>query len=273
MSLPSQSFSVTFSNPSSSSSEKLLTLDQESWEVHTGKMTMANIVRYVRSLMFPDENNQESYVDCGLDSEGRVATVIHVYPLRMNVGYHLYTSYGDLTSRPVISEDPQQEIIKFENASTASLRLPCFGISEWEWLGLIYDVNNNSIPSPSVSFEGKTITLSESIGGSPQPVYGTVQLTYRTFKKSHGLIVTPRTDVIEGAFSAAVWAVFDGGIEYTELSEPPGAESVHGGFTCGGGSSTNVETPDDLPQHPNGEINKYTDIEYCTQILIEERTS
>lgn len=260
-----QSFSVTFSNPSSSSSEKLLTIEQEGWEVFMGTVTAANMIRYIRQLMFGEA--EDVYVDCGLDGDGNVVTVVHVYPLRKDVGYRLMTSYGNLSHTPTITDDYKEQIIEFTNSDEASLTYPCFGVAEREWLGTVYDADDNPIRDPAITYEGRTLSL-------PQKVHGTVKLKYKMYRKSYSLTIEPREDETESAFSAAVYAVYDGGIEWLVLSTPPGAEDVNAGGTCGKGGWTNFQVaPDDLPFHPAGDFNKYIEIDYCNQVVSEERTS
>lgn len=257
-----QSFSVTFTNtPPDSSSQDLLDLEQDSWESYVGRLTAANMVRYIRNMLFGEA--EDSYFDCGLDGEGRCVTVIHAYPLTSDLGYRIYCSYGELGSGIITSFD-ETEIVEFQNSSTASVKYPCQRIVDREWLGTIYDSQDNPLAHPPIEINGKELIV-------PEKIWGTVKLTYRVYRRSYGLTITPRADQIEGSYSAAVWAIYDGGIEYLVLSEPPGIDNYSTDGRCGYSSWTNVEfAPDEPPKHPAGDFDKYIDIEYCTQIDISD---
>lgn len=263
-----QSFTVTFSLPSSdSSSDQVLMIEQESWEAFVGSLTAANMVRYIRNLLFGTDD-QEPYIDCGVDEEGCVVTVINVYELYPSVSYRLYASHGVLGVN-MVTDFEEEEIVKFGNADSTSTRYPARRIVDREWMGQVYDSNDQPIADPPITIDGKDLIL-------PQPIYGTVKLKYMVHRHSYGLRITPREDEVEGAFSAAVYAVYDsgenydGGIEHHMLSNPPGIDSIAFGDQCGRGGGVYVDVADDdPPQLPNGEVNKYTEIEYCTQLPYE----
>lgn len=256
-----QSYGITFQHPQSETvdldTRAKLILDQPvGWSDFAGYMTEANLVRYLGLLLYGEEF-YSPVMECGLE-DGKLVTVIQAYPYTSSLQYNIYTSYGELANAGL--EFPElTTLITFTGANSGTVSYPIQSIVSTDWLGNVYDMNDNITTPPGVVYSGDEVRLTNT-------VHGTLELKYKTRRTNYLLTVEPREDTedYETKFDTFVWATYFGGLAWLKVSEPPGADDLTGDAPCG--YITNVKFKKPPPSNPDPK-DKETLMDYC---LLEE---
>jgi hypothetical protein len=144
--------------------------------------------------------------------------VINTYPRQPGLVYRLHTSWGTL-SGPRGGRTTVTEILNFTLTAEERVNYPCHGIKRVAWLDVCYDSAGAIVPNPTLTVGADSISI-------PEAVYGSVEVTYDTEKYSHLLYVPRREGAIEEFFSAAVYALYQGGISWLEIDVPVALEAL-----------------------------------------------
>ncbi len=238
----------------------LLLIEQEDWRPYTGVVTLGDMVGYLAALLYGEDFQDR--IDCGLTG-GEVVCAVFVYPRRAGLAYQFHTSHGILSERRI--EDIEvEEGVNFSLSNRAAPHYPPLAIFEAEWLAEVYDVAGNLISPPALIISGGEIR-------SAVPCYGSVQVRYTTERHSY-ILTAPRRDdgqTIDNYYSAVVYGVYAGGINWLEIDMPPGIETFESDpeADCGWGSvSGSISRPDheEQPVQPRPK-NRKTVVDYCSQ--------
>lgn len=259
--------SITFSNQSLSQEPfDALLIEQDDWKPYTGIVTKKDVVRYLASIFWPEESFNPQF-DCGIVG-GEMICPIYVYPYTQGLAYQFKTSYGTLSERAEDTIDVT-ETVNFSLDTEVTTKYPVRELKSVEWVDVVYDETGTITTAESITFENMTLTIGT-------PVYGSARVEYTTERHAYVLTVTPRTDVAENLFSAAVFAVYAGGIQWLEIEPPPGAdEYLEGTEDCSFGwrSTGSVTYPDDSGNRPKA---AYADrkivMDYCSNTQISDDT-
>jgi len=264
------SITVNFNDPDEVAGLRdLLIIEQKEWVNTIGKIKMSDFYNFSYSILA--SKAYENSIDCGLDSDGSCTSLIYVYPRIVNLAYQMCASYGFLSSRQ-IDDFNHKELISFNIAKKAYLTYSPSGNTSYSWLGSVYDSAGNVRSSPNVSIdEFGHIVLSEK-------VYGTLKVDYPLQRHVYTLTVEPRgsgTDM----FGAVVYGLYDGGLSWLEISNPPDIDEVSGGSVVCGGMNYSMSddeydpNPEDESPLDAPEVNRRIVYDYCSQVLISDETT
>ena len=260
------SFTVNFSESKDDLGLRdMLILSQEDWVNNTGKVRMSDFYNFTYNVL--QNGTTTNDVDCGLNSDGSCTSIIYAYPKVSDLSYQLHTSYGELSDRAV-DNYKHQELISFDIDKEADLTFtPTSGVS-YSWLGSVYDKTGNVIGNPSVSID--------SLGAISLPlkVYGTLKIEYSVTRHKYSLTVNPRDDGSD-LFGAVVYGVYDQGISWLEVDNPPDVNELSNGSISCGGLKVTVEDddePDDGRAPPTSapKVNRVITTDYCSQEVLSD---
>jgi hypothetical protein len=256
------SLSISFASPEISVLSDVLKIVQKPWESKTGLLTKAKFYTAVNSLL--QGSIFENPIDCGFNSDGSLTSTIYVYLEDSDFPYVLKTSYGVLGSK-YGENAAHEEIIQFSFSDSATLEFtPVTGSISYEWIGSTYSLDGEIVNAPTIAIDSKKVSLSSS-------VYGSLKVNYTAFRHVYTLTAYPREDTEENIFSAVVYSLYEGGIEWLSLTEPPNADDIALNSNCG----WRVIDPDDgadpdefrLPIVEPSSITWIYD--YCSQELVD----
>lgn len=248
---------------STATSLDLLYIEQRAWLPWTGQVTKPQLVRYLASLLYSEAYQDQ--IDCGL-SGGSVVCVVDVYPKRAGLAYQFFTSHGQLSARSEALVVIEAETVDFQMATAASPQYPPREILSVAWAGPCYLVDGTEIAQPLLTIEGSTLV-------SARACLGTALVSYRTERHSYVLTAPRRDTALDNHYSAVVWGVYSGGLNYLAIELPPtiaefeaDAEAV-----CGWGGSATVTTqdPDSSEVQPSPK-NRRTVYDYCSQLIASD---
>lgn len=228
-----ETFVTSFSNEQSSESLGALSIVQEEWKQTTGMVSKVVFFSYVLNAI--TRNPYPAIpVDCGFNTDMELQSTIYVYPKPLNLNYSLKTTYGRLSSRR-ISTVRESESVAFSISNSASIKYMPEQTPTYEWVGVIRDAQGGILQTPpTVTFDANNVYLS-------QKVYGTLLLKYTVVRHSYVSTVVPREEGAEDFCGAVLYAPFDGGISWLEMSVPPSIDDiVSGASLCGGSTQGNV---------------------------------
>jgi len=193
-------------------------------------------------------------------------TSIRCYPLVEDLVYQFFTSHGTLSER-FIEMVVEEEELSFTLTTEEVPEHPPREMLSVEWMDECYDSSGTVVDQPALTIDGKKVTI-------PSPVYGSAMVRYRTERHSYTLSSPRRDEAIDDHYSAAVWGVYDGGINWLQIEMPPGIETFEADAEaeCGWGSgSGTLIGPDDDP-YPVADTThtRITDVDYCGQEIIKE---
>lgn len=247
----------------------LVLLEQARWDAYAGLLTRVNLLRYLAAQFFPDEgeDEQDSFVDCGMDSSGGLTLGLAVYELANRVSWRLLSSVGVLGETTRI-ERPERRAISFNLAKSASLPHPANRILSARWLTGPYNADGAKIAPPDLGLD----TQDRRIVHAPAPIFGSVALTVQV----QAAISTVRLDA-----AAAEQALIAGWSEFAvclpeggrpvglELQAPPGAaELAESSQPCGRHWSIRVTHNNDTPKAKPAD--KHINCDYCDLQCDEE---
>jgi hypothetical protein len=253
---------ITYAQPLPDQGD-LLMIEQEEWGKNTGVVTTAEMMRYVSAWVY----NQlyRASTDCGV-VDGQLTCTINIYPRMPQLVYQLHTSWGNL-SGPRGGMTTVEEILNFTLTTEERPRYPVHSISAAHWLAECYDVSGAVVTPPALTIDGDAIVITE-------PVYGSVQVRYRTERYSHTLSIPRREDALEEFFSAAVYALYSGGLTWIEIDLPNSFDEANATERCGLSGSGSVTWPEDDPRPiADNPYRRKTVVDYCSQTIISDEIS
>lgn len=248
----------------------LLIITQEDWANNTGKVLMSDFYNFTYNAL--TSQTITNNVDCGLNANGSCTSTIYTYPRVSDLSYQLHTSFGSLSDRKVESYE-HQELISFDIDNEADTEFTPSGNVSYSWIGSVYDSAGNvrSVPSVSIDSDGVIVLSSK--------VYGSLKLTYSVTRHIYKLTVTPRTYGSD-LFGAVVYGVYENGISWHELQNPPDLDDLtEGSVSCGGLSVDDTDTDSDASDTdddaPNTapKVNRVITTDYCSQVVISDVTT
>ena len=262
--MSASTLTLTYQRPQSSRTPRdLLQIEQDDWRPYTGVVTVGEMVGYLANWLYSEQ--YDSMIDCGLVGDDVVCTV-RVYPREPNLAYQFYTSWGTLSARSVAMLEIE-ETINFAMEARVSPEHPPRSIASAEWLDDCYDLEGNIISPPALAIDGEEIVSSVACYGSVLVSYVTEQHTY--------LVTCPRrAEAIDNNFSAVVYGVYSGGLNWLVLEMPPGIDAFEADqeARCGwGGISGSITGPEDGVPEDTTKADKLTVVDYCSQQVADER--
>lgn len=250
---------LSYSTPSVDGGD-LLMIEQEEWGKNTGVVTSAEMLRYVSAWVY----NQlyRASTDCGM-VDGQLRCQVNVYPRVPGLSYQLHTSWGSL-SGPRGGTTAVEEILNFTLSTEERVKYPCLEILDVDWMAECYDASGAVVTPPPLTIDGNAIVITA-------PVYGSVQVRYRTERYSHTLSIPRREDALEEFFSAAVYALYSGGLTWIEIDLPNSFDEATATERCGLSGSGSVTWPEDDPRPiADNPYRRKTVVDYCSQEIISD---
>ena len=238
----------------------LLTLEQEEWKAYTGLLTKANMVRHIAFKLFGGKWNPQ--IDCAISGE-RVTSTIYAYPATPTLPYRVLASYGELSEgrvqTPVLTET-----VHFRLETEQGLRYPAHSLVSANWL-TAYDAEGNQIPAPGITIKARSV-------GTAFPVYGSLQIKYRTFRTAHTLSMEARDDALEHFWSAYILGLPLGGEPVLlKFDPPPTAEELTAmAAECGGRIGLSLEWEEQDPANRVTPGKKEEVWDYCGGNFLRE---
>lgn len=263
--MTSQSLTLTYATRATAGEPlDLLKIEQDDWATTTAVVTEEEMVRRIMAILYQDEV-PGSRIDCGMVG-GVMTCAIRVYPLVPGLVYRLHTSHGTL-SEPLVEEIEETEDLAFQLTDTETIRHPARSISEVVWLSDCFDADGGIVAPPALSASGQEVT-------SGRAVYGTARVTYLTERHTYALGCPRREGALANFYSAAVYGLYAGGLNWLEIEMPPGIEEYEENpdADCGWGSVGGAITaPEDEP-YPVEEGNRMriTVVDYCSQLVASD---
>ena len=253
------SIAITYQQPTPEAID-LLMIEQEEWARNTGVVTTAEMLRYVSAFVY----NQlyRGSTNCSM-VDGRLVCTVNVYPRVPGLAYQLHASWGEL-SGPRGGLVEITEILNFTLTTEERPRYPVRSISAVRWLAECYDPSGAVVEAPSLAIAGDAITI-------PAPVYGSVEVRYQTERYQHTLAIPRRDDALEEMFSAAVYALYDGGLAWIEIDLPDSFDEATATERCGLSGSASVTWPEEDPRPvADNPYRRHTLVDYCSQTIISD---
>lgn len=228
-------------------------------------------------------------IDCGVNADGSINTVFYAYIYDDSRPFRIETTNGTIVLTAIESSYAVTELLTFSSANTLELQYPCNHVQSFVWKNTVLDSGNNKVYNVTHDTDKFSVTLSEK-------VYGVAEITYLTRRNVYQLRSTQIPDATENIFDSVVYAYYDGGVEWLEITMPEGSDNFadpetecgyHAGSAAvstivnpdygGAGSQTYIEKGDDgkawPPKHPGGTTDKKIYIDYCTQEITRETLS
>lgn len=257
---------VTISNASSVTPLDLITIEQEEWSPYTGYLTKANMVKIVASYLYGTDFG--ATIDCGI-ADGQLVTLIYAYPKIADLDYTMRCSRGTLSER-LVEFVEETEVVNFELEDIASLSHPARELISYDWYDefKVYDKTGKEIAYPVVTIIDNEVSLS-------QKVYGSVEVTYQVERHTYGITVEQREESIENFYSSVVFATYEKGIKYLELTQPPNSDELNENLdaSCTGGYKINgsfsSEDDDDTSSMSRNADRKIV-VAYCEQEVLTD---
>ena len=262
MSDMNQSITVTFASGEEVSFRDALIIEQEPWVNTKGQIKKSDFYKFSLGVMV-------SYVphlnlDCGLDSDGKCVSTIYVYPKIHNLNFKLYASYGHLSTLEKASYT-LEEVLTLDFNLEGSLKYTPDKRGGSVWIGAVYDKDFHILEGedrPGISFEDDgTFTISKK-------VHGILKVSYTVERYTCNLTVTAR-DSGSDLFGAVIYGIYENGISWLEISNPPNVDELSNGSSlCGGlkiDDDDDDEEPDDDYEEPEVSlVKREIKYDYCS---------
>ena len=265
--MPSHALTLTYATRTTARSPlDLLQIEQDDWATATGVVTSAAMVRRLSAILYDEDRRDELRLDCGMAGDS-VRCLVRVWPLVPGLVYRFATSHGTLSER-LVEEISETEDVFFQLSTTEQVRHPVRSIESVEWLADCYDADGAIVAPPALSASGQEVT-------SGRPVYGTARVIYTTERHTYALTCPRREGALANFYTAAVYGVYAGGLNWLEIDMPPGIEEFEQDpdADCGWGSAGgSIDWPEDEP-YPVEESNRtrITVVDYCSQEVASDR--
>jgi hypothetical protein len=224
------SLSVALTQEASDSGDYII-LEQKPWGKGVGVTSVLQGLQAIVAALLPEGAWPE--LNCGGDADG-IYPILYIYPSKLNFDYKLRVSYGHLGGQEVdiVYRD---ETIQCNGADSVSIDYPPYGSVSLQWVGKCYDILGTEVVKPDVSDIGRKIFLSHK-------VYGTLRARYVVRRFKCDITIPVRPLAIENKTQCTAYAVWDKGLTWEEIEEPPGYDATTG--DCGNGVEVEVD-PDD----------------------------
>jgi hypothetical protein len=261
--MSSHGLTIGLNGPTSPDGRDMLQIQQEEWGAYVGTVSIADMVREVSNRVFGTTYDSNPW--CGVSDEGDVVSTIYVYPRTPYLLYQFFTSWGRLSSRYETTLE-LTETINFRLSASVQPDHPPLVILAAEWLDDCYAADGTVISPPFLTIEGGEIHSSAI-------VYGAVSVRYTTLRHTYTLNQPRRTSAIDNQYSAVVYGVYEGGINWLVLQMPPGLDTIEADEAASCGWGGELRMPDDdsqpWPVSPGG-ADRRTVVDYCSQTIISD---
>lgn len=249
--------SVGVSFSSSASTSLGLILEQEEWEDGVGVVTKEYIVKHIASLL--GYGSTPPTIECGVNSLGYYESAIIAYPYDADLVYDIGISHGYMADNPTIYRETITQSVDFSHSKTQALDYPVHEEGSLTWLMGPWDYEGNDVDPTELAFSGNTATTTTKVYGTAAAVYETIAHRYS--------ITVPARGAVENKYESVVWARWDGGYTYEELTSPDNAEDAEDQeVTCYDTVSISSDDPFTAPYADDS--NETVEIDYCTQTEI-----
>lgn len=254
-----QSLAITFARPAIDPAELLL-IEQEEWARNTGVVTTAEMLRYVSAYVYGQLYG--SRTRCPLVN-GQLRCTVNVYPRVPGLVYRLHTSWGTLGGpRGGLTEIT--EILNYTLTAQEKVKYPCREIRSARWLDVCYDADGAVVTPPALVVDDDGLVIAD-------PVYGSVEVRYTTERYSYQLAVPRREEALEAMFSAAVYALYQGGISWIAIDLPDSFDETTADDRCGLDGSVSLTWPEGDPRPvSDNPYRRHTVVDYCSQTIISD---
>jgi hypothetical protein len=256
------SLTISLSREPGLDARNLLQIEQEDWAAYTGVVTRSEMVYAIANTLYGTSYDPATW--CGL-VDGNVVSTIYVYPRIPDLAYQLHTSWGSLSQRREATIE-LTEILNYRLTDAVQPDHPPLAIRSASWLDDCYDAAGTLVAPPALTIESGEIR-------SAQKVYGAVTINYTTIRHTYTLNQPRRETAIDNQYSAAVYGLYEGGINWLVLEMPPGIEAFEADpdAWCGWSGSGRVIDDDKEPWPVNpGGADRRTTVDYCTQKIISD---
>lgn len=241
----------------------LLLIEQQEWEKNVGVVTTGEMLRYISAYIY--SQMYSSRTNCGFAGDALTCT-IHVYPRVPGLAYRLRTSWGNLGPRRG-GLTTITEVVDFSLSTEEALKYPVREYLDAVWLDDCYDVNGAVVDRPALTYADGILTLE-------QAVYGSAQVRYVAERHVYTLTIPRREDALESFFSAAVYGLYRGGINWLAITGPPGVDEDDLDAKCGLDGDSTVKDDEDEPIPVTDEpYTRRTVIDYCSQAILSDEIS
>jgi hypothetical protein len=240
----------------------LLLIEQEEWDTYTGMIKKSELAEFVRARLWGGD--YQSSVDCGFVDDEIVCEIL-VYPREPQLLYQFYTSWGRLGPRQE-SRPELEEIINFRLTAEESPQYPCEAIPYAEWLTECYDAEGALVPNPAFIITGGSIRI-------PAPLYGSIRIRYQTNRHRYILSLPRRPDAFADHYSAVVYGLYAGGLNWKDVEMPPDIETFEQDATADCGWGRGQFGPEERNYPPIVHtVDRETVMDYCRQAIITDET-
>jgi hypothetical protein len=240
----------------------LLQIEQGEWSTYTAMVTKTELAEFVKARLWG--GSFTSSIDCGFD-DGEIVCEIFVYPRDPFLLYQFNSSWGRLGPRQE-SRPELEEIINFRLTDAESPQYPAEAIHSAHWMAECYDSSGAVVSNPPLFIDGGTLRISPA-------VYGSVRVRYQTNRHRYVLRCPRRYDAHSNHYTAVVYGVYAGGINWKIVDMPPDIKKFEQdeNTACGWGSYFFGPEDKELPVIAN-RTDRKTDYDYCLQTIIRDET-
>jgi hypothetical protein len=256
------SLTIGLTQPTRSDLYDLLQIEQEGWGPYVGVVSIADMVREASNQLYGTSYITDPW--CGV-VDGEVVSTIYVYPRTPFLLYQFHTSWGRLSPRYEATLE-LTEILNYRLTREVQPDHPPLAIMDAAWIDDCYDADGTVIVPPLLIIaEGKITSAIE--------VYGAVSVRYTTIRHTYTLNQPRRTDALDNQYSAVVYGLYEGGINWLMLALPPGLAAIEDDAAAHCGWAGSLWMPDESIQAPPvnpGGADRRTVVDYCTQTIIRD---
>lgn len=251
-------------------------LAQESWEPYVGHLTKLQAIGWLTKFIFAGPDPASFCPDIIGDG---YAKTIYAFPSKDNLNFRIGCSNGTITQGAIQYLD-FTELIQVNLDKTPSLKYPALRLTSYIWEGEVYNSKGEVVTPPQINLNSHAPILSAS-------VYGSLRLTYQTFRHTYTVTIQPRAEYQENKFQSFIWAIWNGGTTWIEVEAPLGAESDSSAMSClskydgsagqfspVAGTTGKTILPsgfDGSEEEPFGKVegeDETVNIDYCTQLIV-----
>jgi len=262
------SLTIPFSD-SSATPENYLKIEQEPWGKDVGKTTNMQAILAVSAAVY---GGRWPNANCG-GLNGEFRATVYVYPGNPHMSYRFKVSHGRVTHGP-LGVPFREEIIQCGLQLEHETDYPIFAVITKAWIGRCYDNEGNITIRPEVTIVGNKIILSKK-------VYGSLRIRYMAIRHTYHVIVSKRLNAIENTYQSVAYAVYDGGVEWTDIEAPANFEELEG--ECGNGawydddgnfmriSGVDICNPDGHRFPAAVTADRLIDQDYCSREITDDR--
>ena len=150
-------------------------------------------------------------IDCGIIN-GAFWTRVFAYPDPATLSYRIGITRGQLYDL-VIETIEVVENLSFMLTKEVQATYPVLQLIAKEPVGPCWGADGGVISLPKITVSGNKFLV-------PEPIYGTVRVTYTTVRHVRRVIIPAKDGYIEEPYQSLVWASWDGGVRLLTLKVP-----------------------------------------------------